>query len=244
MAYYLTIKEKNNLKLLDVSNLDEFTRLSKYKGGVYSLEEIDLFTECFDDEIELKRRLYENGIIEFDDITKEITIRIKRKGEYIKVMYEPVYGFNKKYIDIFYVRSKFLELQNDRVFLNKLLNRYRHNYRQDNLTKIRAILNGYSGDDINMFEALSCFFNEEIFEMDYSTGESKVKYKSFHDLAMFVYNYLEKKEKNTLDLQTEEETRILKLQELKDSLTPKVVYVKKKTKKNRTEIDGQLSFMD
>ena len=57
MAYYLTIKEKNNLKLLDVSNLDEFTRLSKYKGGVYSLEEIDLFTECFDDEIELKRRL-------------------------------------------------------------------------------------------------------------------------------------------------------------------------------------------
>ena len=42
MAYYLTIKEKNNYKELNITTLSEFKRISKFKNSSYSLEEIDI----------------------------------------------------------------------------------------------------------------------------------------------------------------------------------------------------------
>ena len=59
MAYYLTVKDKKNYKLLDIASLEEFKRLSKFKNNSYSLEEIDLFTSHFLSEIELKTKLSE-----------------------------------------------------------------------------------------------------------------------------------------------------------------------------------------
>ena len=99
MAYYLTIKDKNDYKLLDITNTIEFQRLSRFKGISYSLEEIDLFTSNFYNEIVLKRKLYEYGVISLDEITKDISIRRKSKNEYKKVMYGLVYHDMKAFLD-------------------------------------------------------------------------------------------------------------------------------------------------
>ena len=41
MAYYLTIRKKDTYIPINIECLDCFTKLSKYKSGGYSLEEID-----------------------------------------------------------------------------------------------------------------------------------------------------------------------------------------------------------
>lgn len=232
MAYYLTVKEKNNFKQLDISTLEEFTRLSKFRDSSYSLDEIDLFTSNFEDELALKEVLYTKGIITKEDILKEITIRRKNKSILEKVMYGLVYKDNSKYLDIYYLRAELLGLQNDKVFLNKLLNHYRNNYKQEHLAKIRAILEGYQGSDINMHEAISSFYIDEIFETNKENGNAKIKYKSLHDLAMFVYNYIEHNSKKVTSSD---------LEELKEKLSKPKTYVKTRT--IRTELEGQLSFL-
>lgn len=242
MAYYLTIKEKNNYRTLDINSLEEFTRLSKFKGASYSLDEIDKFTSNFDSELTLKRKLYEKGIISTDDITKEISIRMKNKNKLKKVMYGLVYKSMSKFVDDYYLRSIFLSLQNDEVFLKKLLDHYRNNYRQEHLSKIRFLLNNYSYDEISMFEALSSFFIEEIYTEIQTTGELQVKYKSLHDLGMFVYNYLSTKNKSEMDITSIEKESNEEIKSLRDSYTKdKPVYVKKRVKK-RNELDGQMTF--
>lgn len=244
MAYYLTIKDKNNYRLLDITNIDEFQRLSKFRDNAYSLEEIDLFTSNFYNEITLKRKLYEYGVISLEDITKDISIRRKIKSEYKKVMYGLVYQDIKKYLDTYYLRGRLLELSSDRVFLNKLLDHYRNNYKQENLAKIRAILQGYNGNDINLYEALSSFYKDEVYDEDYKTGEVRIKYKSLHDLSMFVYNYINQKNKCKIEIETRQYEIIKELNKLKETLTPKEVYVKKRVKKKNEPLEGQISFFD
>lgn len=239
MAYYLTIKQKQNYKLLDVSNMKEFKRLSKFKGNAYSLEEIDIFTSFFQGEIALKKVLYENRIIDLDDISKEISIRRKNKDEMIKVMYDLVYSYNKKYTDDVYIRMKLLELQNDRVFLNKLLNHYRNNYKQDNLAQIRAALEGYT--DINLYESLNSFFIDEVYDIDRSTGQTKIKYKSLHDLGMFIYNYILLK-CNHEDIMMLDEVKVKEQENLKSLVEQTSIKMKKRVKKQREELEGQQSL--
>ena len=71
MAYYLTVKRQNKDILIDISMLDEFIKMSKYKNGGYSLEEIDNLTMSFENEYFFKDALYNKGLIELDDIKKE-----------------------------------------------------------------------------------------------------------------------------------------------------------------------------
>lgn len=245
MAYYLTIKNKNDYKLLDITSVEKFKRLSKFKNNSYSLEEIDLFISKFSNEIELKTTLFEEEIISLEDITKEISIRRKNKDELIKVMYDLVYSSNSKFLNEEYLRNILLTLQNDKDFLNKLLNHYRSNYKQENLAKIRAILTGYRGNSINIYEALNSFFIEEIYDIDYNTGLTKLKYKSLHDLAMFIDNYLKQRGKSQTDIdlntlnrkrELEELQKLLKTKENKKKPTP---YVRTKKKYN---LDGQTSL--
>lgn len=235
MAYYLTIKQNKEYKKLDISYLKEFQRLSKFKGDSYSLEELDNFTSMFKNEIELKRSLYNSGIISLDEITKEISIRRKNKNELIKVMYELYYESTRKYLDEYYLRSKLLELQNDKAFLNKLLAHYRSSHYQEPLAQIRALVMGYQDTDLNIYTALSNFFNNEIYSVDYTTGETKIKYKSLHDLGMFIINYL----KQNINQKEEKQKE---LQILQEELTPKQTFVKKRVKTKRIELEGQTTF--
>lgn len=244
MAYYLTIKEKNNYKTLNITSLEEFTRFSKFKNDSYSLDEIDIFTSKFDNEMILKRRLYEKGIITVEDIDKKIEIRMKLDGKLKIVHYGLVYRYMAKYLDIKYLEAKILALQNDKTFLNKLLNHYRSSHNQKSLREINALLNGYIGSDLSMHTSLSEFYKDEIFLENFKTGVVTLKYKSLHDLAMFVYNYInvknELEEPIRLDRKNELEKLKNELLKYKESKTQ--IYVKKRTKKSRKEIDGQISF--
>lgn len=241
MAYYLTIKEKQNFKLLDVTGIEEFKRISKFKNNSYSLEEIDCFTSKFSGEIELKKKLYEKGIINLEELQTKIEIRMKLKDKLEKVRYDLIYQNNKKYLDVQYLISQLLILSNDIEFINKLLDRYRNSYKQEGLRQINAIVNGYRDSDLNISKAIYQFVQDEIFQTDKKTGLVTIKYKPLHDLAMFIYNY-------TLSIEQEnkksviEELNKLKEELLKNSKQTDFVLVKKKTKKVRTEIEGQTSL--
>lgn len=242
MAYYLTIKEKNNYKELNISTLSEFKRISKFKGSSYSLEEIDLFTSKFNDEIDLKSKLYQKGIIKKEDLVRKIEVRMKSSGKLVKVQYDLVFKEQLKYLDIEYLRMKLLSFSNDNPFLNKLLNHYRNSYNQEALRQINALINGYKDNDIRMDSALNLFFKDEIFLTNYDTGVTKIKYKSLHDLAMFIYNY----EKTKEDKQISKEEQKKALEQIKKDLIqiqkPKNIEVKKKVRKKREELEGQTSL--
>lgn len=246
MAYYLTIKEKNEYKSLDITGLEEFRKLSRYKNASYSLEEIDNFTSQFESELSLKRKLFDCGIITIEDITKDINIRIKTSGKLEKVHYGLVYKHMIKYLDISYLRCKLLELQNDIVFLNKLLDHYRNSHHQESLRQINALLHGYNGNDINIYSALNMFFQREIFNQDFNTGLTTIKYKPLHDLAMFVYNYISKKGKSNIEQETIKLGRMAELNTLKQTLKNEKNYIpiktKKKTRTKKYELEGQISF--
>lgn len=192
MAYYLAIKENNGYKKLDISNMSRFERLSKFKGSSLSLEETDMFTANYANEKELKSDLYDSRVISFDEIDKELSIRMSTKGKLEKVMYEPIYKDRFKYLDIYYLRSVILSLKKDRKFLEKLVVRYRNSYINNHIiNQIRNILNGVSYNNIDSL--LNQFYENEIIKKDETTGEIKIKYKSLHDLAMFVHNYIQNK---------------------------------------------------
>ncbi len=229
MAYYIVIKDKDNYRKLDISNMKEFTRISKFKNG-YSLEELDLFTSKFNNEVELKRCLYENNIINYDDILSDISIRIKNNDKLDKVRYDFVYSDSFKYLDIMYLKSTINILSNDLVYLNKLLSYYRNSScNNENISKIRWILLGNDGYELNLHNVINDFITREVFKINRDTGEVSVKYKSLHDLAMFTYNYSNKKKDNKVDL--------LKLQ--KEILTDNI---KIKSKKLINQIEGQMTF--
>ena len=160
-------------------------------------------------------------------------------------MYDLVYRGNSKFLNEEYLRNILFTLQNDTVFLNKLLNHYRSNYKQENLAKIRAIVTGYRGNSINIYEALNAFFIEEIYDIDYNTGLTKLKYKSLHDLAMFIHTYLSQKERSQIELEVYKINKNKALEELQKTLKPKenkektVSYVRTKKK---YDLDGQSSL--
>lgn len=240
MAYYLTVKEKQGFKLLDITRVEEFRRTSKFKNNSYSLEEIDAFSSQFQNEFELKRKLYEGSVITLDDITKTIEIRRKYDGELEKVTYDLIYRYNKKFLDIEYLKHLFLTLQNDEIFIRKLLSRYKNKKdTEEEFFAIRAILNGYVGIDLDIYNELNKFFNNTV-----EDKKGNIKYKSLHDLAVFIYNYLLSKTLGEINLSLMKQTTKQELENLKESLTPKEIKVdlKVKTKKKKYDLDGQTSL--
>lgn len=227
MAYYIVIKNNKDYRKIDISSLKEFTRVSRFKNDCYSLEELDLFTSKFDDVIDLKKVLYENNLINNDEILSDISIRIKSNNKLVKVKYDMVYSNNVKFLDTVYLKSVICTLSNDKDYLNKLISYYRNSScNNENIAKIRWILLGNS-DEIDLYNVVNDFIIKEVFKTDYNTGEVSLKYKSLHDLAMFTYNYINGKEDK------KEELLILQ-----SELVNKV-----KKKKRNKQIEGQMSFL-
>lgn len=227
MAYYIVIKNNKDYRKIDISSLKEFTRVSRFKNDCYSLEELDLFTSKFNDIIDLKEVLYENNLINNDEILSDISIRIKSNNKLVKVKYDMVYSNSVKFLDTMYLKSVICTLSNDKNYLNKLISYYRNSScNNENIAKIRWILLGNS-DEIDLYNVINDFIIKEIFKTDYNTGEVSLKYKSLHDLAMFTYNYINEKEdkkEELLILQSELINRV-------------------KKKKRNKQIEGQMSFL-
>lgn len=227
MAYYIVIKNNKDYRKIDISGLKEFTRVSRFKNDCYSLKELDLFTSKFNDIIDLKKVLYENNLINNDEILSDISIRIKSNNKLVKVKYDMVYSNSVKFLDTVYLKSVICTLSNDKDYLNKLISYYRNSScNNENIAKIRWILLGNS-DEIDLYNVINDFIIKEIFKTDYNTGEVALKYKSLHDLAMFTYNYINEKEdkkEELLILQSELINRV-------------------KKKKRNKQIEGQMSFL-
>ena len=240
MAYHLTVKENQKHKKLNITGLEEFKRLSRFKSETYSLEEIDLFTSHFEDELEIKRRLYENGVIGIDDLTKDISIRMKNKKDLKKVRYGLVYRETAKYCKYHELRMLLLALQNDTIFLKKLLDHYRNCYKQEGLRQINALLHGYQDTDIDIYSALNLFYNDQVTYIDKKTGELKLKYRQIHDLLMFICHYLSNNGKTPSEIEDDRNERIRSLSALKLSLT--TASEPKKRIRIRKELEGQESF--
>lgn len=241
MAYYLMISNKDEYKSIDITRLDTFNKTSKYIGAAYSLSEIDTFTMKYKDEIELKKDLYESGIIDIDEICKEITIRRKEKDKYIKVKYGLAYKERTKYFDQIYLRSTILSKQTDYEFIAKLASYYRNSYVNSININILSFI-AYNKINNEVDKVLNDFIERELYRYDNTSGKYKLNYKSLHDLAMFVYNYDAYKAYETLGynksiITTEKKERLI---DLKKSLT------KTKTKKYIKKEDnfGQISLFD
>lgn len=234
MAYYIVIKNNKDYRKIDISNLKEFTRISRFKNDCYSLEELDLFTSKFIDELDLKMVLFENKLIDYNEILSDISIRIKTNNKLVKVKYDMVYSDSFKYLDTFYLKSVINTLSNSKDYLNKLIAYYRNsNCNNENIAKIRWILLG-NNDELDLYNTINDFIIREIFKTDYKTGEVSIKYKSLHDLAMFTYNYINKKEV----VSENKKENLLELQ--RKLLQNNNVKRKKKVK----QIEGQMSFLE
>ena len=234
MAYYIIIKNNKDYRKIDISNLKEFTRISRFKNDCYSLEELDLFTSKFIDELDLKMLLFENKLIDYNEILSDISIRIKTNNKLVKVKYDMVYSDSFKYLDTIYLKSVINTLSNSKDYLNKLIAYYRNsNCNNENIAKIRWILLG-NNDELDLYNTINDFIIKEIFRTDYKTGEVSIKYKSLHDLAMFTYNYINKKEV----VSENKKENLLELQ--RKLLQNNNVKRKKKVK----QIEGQMSFLE
>ena len=92
MAYYFMVEKKRGQYLpLDITRSACFTRESKLKGIGCQIREIDLFTSSFNHEKELREHLLLTGILAPEDANRDLSVRIKSKGKYKKVMYDFLY---------------------------------------------------------------------------------------------------------------------------------------------------------
>lgn len=249
MAYYIMVKKNKEYIPLDISDNSNFERLSKYNGNKYSLEEVDLFTSKFDDEISLREQLYYEGNLDKEDILREITIRIKKDNNYKKVMYNPIYRDAYKYLDPYFLLNKMWSLSDDYDFLLALMVHYQNSYvNNETIASIRAYTLGNSELKIN--NLLKEFLIREIYNREYnketsSYEEKNIKYKSLHDLASFIYHY-EHKEEPKMNREEMTSTLLSFVEECDNLFKPheEKKYKPITRKRIRKPLEGQTSFFD
>ena len=242
MAYYLTVEDrKGNYKFLDISFLEEFKKSSVFIEG-YSLGELDDFTSQFEDEVALKEKLYGEGLITLENITEDLFISMKYKGNYVKLKNGIVYESVSRYIDYSYLYHKLLGLKDDKVFLRTLVAFYHNDHNREGLNKIRAVESGYSDGDIDIGEALTSFFEKKVYRYDNKSGKRVLRYRELHDFGIFIYDYLSLKSKSIEQRQREINCQYARLVGLRDSLTPVSSGRRVRSLKQREEIEGQFSL--
>ena len=235
MAYFLTIRKQNKDIPIDISKLDEFIKLSKYKNGGYSLEEIDLLTMSFSNEYFFRETLYNRGLLALEDITKDITIRSKRNDKLEKVRYGLAYYDAKDYFDFNSLKYILHSKLRDEVFIERFLLYYRNSYINGiNISKMRYAVN--TNNIELLYSVFEEFYYKEVFRID-STGEVKLNYRSLHDLAIFTYNYDKIRNRREVGI-TDSEDKIER--ELTLKMLSSILSNKKKIKTK--EIDGQISI--
>lgn len=248
MAYYLAVKNKDGYRFLDISKEEEFKRMSNFHNNNYSLEEIDNYTAKFPSEVVIKNKLYHQGLIDADEILSDIIILMKNNGNLIPIQGGLVYSDNAKYLSSSSLLNIILSLENDDAFLRKLVNKYSktNSYSVEHLRVIREYLNTYSEEEISKVDSLIKFYHAEIYSFDKKDQRHKLKYKSLHDLAVFVSSYMQTYGKCSAYIAGMEYERKRLLKELKASLQKPLEYPKKRILRysKDKEIDGQLSLED
>ena len=188
-----------------------------------------------------KEDLYKAGLIELEDIARELTIRYKKNNSYELVRNGVPYSRAKNYFDLYGLKFILLSKQKDYNFLEKLVSYYRNSYMNNiNVSKIKYCMEARKRELLNV--TLGEFYMREVTKSDTRTGEVKFNYKYFHDLAMFIYNYDITLEKEQLGITKEEEKieRRLTFEYFMKSLSENLVEPKKKVKTK--DLEGQISI--
>ena len=128
MSYYFMVQTKKGEYIpLDITKSKCFARMSNSKGMNCTLNEIDIFTTMFFDENELRETLVKEGILPLEYAYKELSIRRKEKGKYIKVMYDFLYQKDIEY------------LMNPKKIINKI----NHKLYEDDFRFIQELTNHF-----------------------------------------------------------------------------------------------------
>ena len=120
MAYYLMLESKKGEYIpMNISSSLYFTTNPHYKKeGACTLNEIDLFTACFENEEEMRMHLLENGIMPINKKDKRLSIRISNRGHYNKVLHGFLFRKDLEYINNPY---KLIDMIMKRYYGNNLM---------------------------------------------------------------------------------------------------------------------------
>ena len=266
MAYYFMVESKKGEHLpLNISSSKYFPRTTtKYKKpNAYTLQEIDQFTMMFDNEVELRNALIEEGILPPTLGLKPLSTRFLSKNKYHKVMYDLLYQKDIEYIAF---PTKVVELimkryyQNDLVFIQKLANNFSNYYECSTTapevarlieTSIRTGARHRALDepDLNGDRMVSRLVKLLILKhYEWPNGQieykNEVNYKNLHAVIAFINNY------NLKNSPIKEGPS--KIDKVKETISKQVphtdskpaVKTRKRVPKKRQEVEGQLSFTD
>ena len=252
MAYYFTVeKKKGEYTPIDITKSKYFMRTSNLKGAGSTLQEIDTFTMMFNNEKELRTRLFKEGLLEMKYAGKGLSIRNFRNNRYYKVMYDFLYQKDLEYIAnpqkvIERIERKLL--LGDFRFIEKFANTFMNFH--DCLStapEVRefAIASSRTGIRSRHFDVYDENYDNPLTRMTklliydyYQTPSGRteykntVKYRNLHAVLAFT-NYYDKKNSEEL-----EEMKEVKNQ---TSLFEEKPKTRKKEKKN---IEGQTSLFD
>lgn len=256
MAYYFMVEtKKGEYQPLNISKSKYFPVVKpKYKKeNAHTLQEIDQFTTLFNDEIELRKILLEEGILPLEYALKPLSTRFLNKNEYNKVMYDFLY---QKDIEYIISPTKIIETimkeyyRNNFLFIQKLANHFSKHYECSTTapeiarlaeTSIRQGRRHRSLDELdqnknNMVTRLIKLLilkHTEKFDgkIEY---KDEINYKNLHAIIAFLNRYFEPEQKQ------------ISLEEIlpKKKEEEKNIQVKKRVRRKRQELDGQLNFED
>jgi len=271
MAYYLMIEKKRGIyQPINISNSKYYPRYDRVynKPCAYSLQEIDEFTMMFNDEIELRERLVEEGTLSFSFFEKPLSIRHPKKEKYIKVPYEPLYQKDLEYIMeperlIILIMKRYY--QNDFLFIKKLASYFSEVHECSTTAPEVARLSEaslYQGKKHPSLDELDRNGDAMVVRMikllilkHYEQSDGKIKYKdevnyrNLHDLIAFINNYDKKKQaepekepatKKIDDIQ-EKTIAEKKMPSISNPLVKENSKKRTRSKKNYI-LDGQSSF--
>ena len=178
------------------------------------LEKIDELTSDFDNENQLKLYLLQKEEdMTQSDLNSKIQIIYKYKEEFRKLPI--IYSDMKKYLDMYYLRSKIYSLSKDINFLEKLARHYslgsdKYNNQAINVSDIRMYISdvrisgGETFESSTLMLALEDLYYNACFKKPNKiSGETQINYRGLRDLAVFIYKYDE-----VLRLQNQEQNQI------------------------------------
>lgn len=215
MAYYFMSEvSKGKYRELNISNSKYFQDINRKfnKPCAYTLEEIDKFTMMFDNEIELRERLVEEGILPLSQFEKPLSIRYLQKNEYAKVPYDFLYQKDIEYIiDPSRLVEKIMKrfYNKDFLLIKKIVSRFDGDHKcKSTLPEVRQHLeasiregeiNKHFDDlDENNDKLLPRLLKLIIIEsFSTKTGKTiyknKIRYRNLHTLTALI-NYYDKEE--------------------------------------------------
>ena len=117
MAYYFMVeKKRGKYDKLDITKSSYFTKFSNFsKEGACNLQEIDYFTMMFNNEGELRTRLYEEGILDDSTVNRPLSIRLYKNDQYKKLPLDFLYQKDMEYI------------ANPKLVIREIMKRDHHN---------------------------------------------------------------------------------------------------------------------